>query len=350
MFVIKPEISIVVTLLNEQENIEPLLSAISHELEALRYELILVDDGSSDNTVREIRKHAGENMILVQLNKNYGQSLAMAAGIAHARGQFVVTMDGDLQNDPSDIPPLLEKIKDSDFDLVAGKRGNRKDKLLTRKVPSRIANHLIRLLTGVMISDYGCSLKIFRTGLAKNLGLYGELHRFIPVLAQLQGAKLGEMNVKHHPRTRGKSKYGLGRTLKVASDLLLLVFFQKYALKPMHVFGSLGLLSLLIGGGLNLYMLFEKLLGHDIAGRPLLILGVILLLGGIQLITFGFVAELVMRTYFESQQKMPFRIRDIISFEGGEEKRETFLQQDPSPVQWLGESANRNFQRASANP
>lgn len=348
MHEVTPEISIVVTLLNEQENIKPLLFGISRALDNLTYELILVDDGSCDNTVREIRTYAADNVILVQLNRNYGQSHAMAAGIAYARGRFIVTMDGDLQNDPTDIPAMLEKIKGGDFDLVAGNRANRKDNLVIRKIPSWFANHLIRLSTGVMISDYGCSLKIFRTSLAKELGLYGELHRFIPVLAQLQGAKLGEMDVKHHPRTHGKSKYGLGRTFKVASDLLLLVFFQKFALKPMHLFGTLGLLSFAIGGILNLYLLFEKILGHAIAGRPLLTLGIILLLGGIQLITFGFVAELVMRTYFESQQKTPFRIKKVTSFRQAGRTLETIVRQDDHPSPLRGQLAMQNFRRTSA--
>lgn len=306
-----PEISVVITLLNERENIQPLLKIIREGLEEVDYELILVDDGSTDGTVREIKKYADEKLTLVRLNKNYGQSLAMAAGIAQARGLYTITMDGDLQNDPKDIPMLLEKIKNGDFDLVAGKREKRKDNWLFRKLPSMIANGMIRALTNVQISDYGCSLKIFKTELAKELGLYGELHRFIPVLAQLQGANIAEVAVRHHPRIHGKSKYGLGRTLKVASDLLLLVFFQKYVLKPMHLFGTIGLLSLVAGSAINLYLLAEKIMGADIWGRPLLLLGVILFLGGIQLITFGFMAELMMRTYFESQNKTPFKIKEI---------------------------------------
>jgi hypothetical protein len=183
--------------------------------------------------------------------------------------------------------------------------------MIFRKLPSELANKLIRWLTGVHIHDYGCSLKIFRTDIAKNLGLYGELHRFIPVLAKMQGASITEMNVRHHPRIYGQSKYRLGRTFKVMSDLLLMLFFQKYVQKPMHLFGTLGILSFLAGCLINAYLLIEKLLGHDIWGRPLLLLGVLLVLGGIQLITFGFMAELIMRTYFESQNKTPYQIKEV---------------------------------------
>lgn len=309
-----PELSIIITVLNERENINPLLTGLYEKLTGIHYELILVDDGSTDGTSREIIKHLNHRGSMVKLQKNFGQSLAMAAGISYARGTYTVTMDGDLQNDPDDIQPLLKKIKEGDFDLVAGNRKNRKDGFLLRKLPSQIANAMIRQLSGVHIHDYGCTLRIFKTELAKDLGLYGELHRFIPILAHLQGASITQMDVKHHPRIYGKSKYGLGRTLKVISDLMLLIFFQKYVMKPMHLFGSLGLLSLTGGIGINTYLLIEKLLGASIGGRPLLVLGVILLLGGIQLITFGFMAELMMRTYFESQHKTPFKVKEV--FEG----------------------------------
>jgi glycosyltransferase involved in cell wall biosynthesis len=306
-----PEISVVITLLNERENIKPLLENLRSSLDKSDYEIILVDDGSTDGTVREIKHYADEKIKLVRLQKNYGQSLAMAAGIAQAKGMYTVTMDGDLQNDPADIPHLLSKIQEEDVDLVAGNRRNRKDGFILRKFPSWIANALIRKLSGVYISDYGCSMKIFNTELAKELGLYGELHRFIPILAQLQGAKITQMDVNHRPRIYGKSKYGLGRTFKVMSDLMLLIFFQKYVLKPMHLFGTIGLLSLMVGIAINTYLFIEKLMGQDIWGRPLLMLGTIFLLGGIQLITFGFLAELLMRTYFESQNKTPFKVREV---------------------------------------
>ncbi len=307
-----PELSVVITLLNERENIQPLLVKLEENLSGLSYEVIMVDDGSTDGTSKEIMKYANSDVRLVKLNKNYGQSPAMAAGILYATGDFIVTMDGDLQNDPADIPFLLAKIKSDDFDLVAGCRAQRQDNYLFRKIPSILANRFIRFLSGVQISDYGCSLKIFRSRLAKELGLYGELHRFIPILAQMQGASITEMNVRHHPRIYGKSKYGLGRTLRVLSDLMLLLFFQKYVQKPMHLFGTMGLAGVFLGAIINFYLLIEKIMGHDIWGRPLLLLGVILLVGGIQLITFGFMAELQMRTYYESQNKVPFNVKEVL--------------------------------------
>lgn len=305
------ELSIVVTLLNEADNIAPLLSAVKNALHNFDYELILVNDGSTDATAYNIRKLADSRTKLITLNRNYGQTAAMAAGIDHAKGKYIVTMDGDLQNDPSDIPSMLQKLKFEGWDVVAGNRKNRKDGMLLRKIPSRLANRMIRNLTGVFIHDYGCTLKVFRKEIAKELGLYGELHRFIPILAVLQGGKITEMEVKHHPRIHGKSKYGLGRTLKVMSDLILMVFFQKYFRRPIHLFGPIGIISFLVGCAINFYLLFVKIMGQDIWGRPLLILGSSLVLAGIQFLTFGLIAELIMRTYYESQDKKTYSIREI---------------------------------------
>ncbi|MEM6801735.1 MAG: glycosyltransferase family 2 protein [Bacteroidota bacterium] len=305
------KISLVVTLFNEEENIKPLLAACKQALSDIDYELILVDDGSTDETVEEIHTHAYEEVKLIELMQNYGQSTAMAAGIDAAEGEYIVTMDGDLQNDPSDIPIMLEKIEGSRYDMIAGNRANRQDGFILRKLPSKIANRMIRGLTGVKIRDYGCTLKIFRKKIAKNLGLYGELHRFIPVLAKLQGARIAQIDVKHHPRQFGVSKYGIGRTFKVISDLILVLFFQKYLQKPMHIFGLWGFLTFLVGVGINIYMVFLKLLGQDIWGRPLLVLGLMLTLGGIQLITIGLIVEVLMRTYYESQNKKTYEIRQI---------------------------------------
>lgn len=304
--------------MNEEANIVPLLKAIKASLASWDYEVILVDDGSTDQTVSEITRHADHHVKAVVFNKNYGQTTAMAAGIEVAIGDYIITLDGDLQNDPSDIPEMIRKMEDEEVDMVAGIRAKRKDGALLRKLPSKLANALIRKLTGVHLHDYGCTLKVFKKDVAKNLGLYGELHRFIPVLAQLQGAKLAEMPVRHHPRVHGKSKYGLGRTFKVMSDLLLMVFLQKYLQKPMHLFGVAGLVVFLMGVAINGYLLIEKMLGADIWGRPLLILGITLLLGGIQLITIGIVAELIVRTYFESQNKKTYRVKAVI--EGGNQK------------------------------
>jgi len=306
------KLSVVIPVMNEAENIKPLFAALSHSLAAVEHEIVLVDDGSTDNTVSEIQKYAPAHAHLVVLNKNYGQTTAMAAGIDHARGELIATMDGDLQNDPSDIPMMMQYLYEHDLDVVAGRRAGRQDGMILRKIPSKIANALIRNLTNVHIRDYGCTLKVFKKDVAKNLGLYGELHRFIPVLVQLYGAKMEEVDVRHHPRKFGTSKYGISRTFKVLSDLLFMVFFQKYSQKPMHLFGTLGFLSLFIGMALNLYLLTLKILGEKIGGRPLLSLGIIMTFIGIQLITTGFIAEFIMRTYYESQNKKPYIIKKIV--------------------------------------
>ena len=235
----------------------------------------------------------------------------MTAGIDHANAKYIAMIDGDLQNDPTDIPFMLELAKKEDWDVVAGNRKNRKDGMMLRKIPSGIANALIRKMTGVYIKDYGCTLKVFKKEIAEDLGLYGELHRFIPVLAKLQGAKITQVDVKHHPRRFGKSKYGIGRTFRVLSDLVLMVFFRKYLQKPMHLFGTIGFISFGLGVLINIYLLVLKILGNDIWNRPILILGLIFLLGGVQLITIGILAEIAVRTYFESQNKKTYNVRKV---------------------------------------
>ncbi len=315
------KLSVVVTVYNEEDNVVPMIENVQQALKGYSYELIFVDDGSTDQTIPRIKAHADEHTRLVVLNKNYGQTAAMAAGIDQADGEFVVTIDGDLQNDPSDIPAMLSKLEEENWDVVAGIRAKRQDSLVIRKVPSKIANAMIRKLTGVHLHDYGCTLKVFRKDVAKNLGLYGELHRFIPVLAQLQGANITEVPVKHHARIHGESKYGLGRTFKVMSDLMLMVFFQKYLQKPMHLFGTAGIVTFMLGGFINAYLLVLKVMGEDIWGRPLLILGITLLLGGVQLITIGLLAELIVRTYFETQNKKTYRIRE--HFKGNKQVQPT---------------------------
>ncbi|UII35042.1 glycosyltransferase family 2 protein [Fulvivirga ulvae] len=309
------KLSLVITLLNEEHNVAPLLRQITDALTGMEYEIIFVDDGSTDNTVKHIKDCADDHVKLVILNKNYGQTTAIAAGIDCSAGDYIVTLDGDLQNDPEDIPMMLNELITGKWDVVAGNRKNRKDGMLLRKIPSKMANALIRKLSGVHISDYGCTLKVFRREVAKNLDLYGELHRFIPILAKLKGARITQMDVKHHPRIYGESKYGLGRTFKVISDLILILFYQKYFRRPIHLFGPLGIVALIAGGVINLYLLFLKILGEDIWGRPLLILGVVLLLAGIQFITFGLIAELMMRIYYESQSKKTYNIKDIFIVE-----------------------------------
>lgn len=312
-----PELSIIITVLNERENISHLVRKLESDLSGIDYEVIFVDDGSTDGTQRAIRKIADERITLIELRKNYGQSTAMTAGIHHATGRYVALLDGDLQNDSSDIPFMLDKLKSEDWDVVAGNRKDRQDGFILRKIPSRVANYFIRKFTGVHIKDYGCTLKVFKKEIADDLGLYGEMHRFIPVLAKLQGASIVQVDVKHHPRRYGQSKYGLGRTFKVMSDLITMIFFRKYIQKPMHLFGTLGFIMFSIGLITNIYLLALKMMGHDIWGKPLLIFGLLLLLGGIQLITLGFLAEISIRIYFEAGNKKTYQIRRIVH---GQEK------------------------------
>lgn len=311
----KPLLSVVVTAFNEELNIRPLLNAIFQALQNIDYELIIVDDGSIDNTVSEIKKNGNDKTKLVVFNRNYGQTTALAAGLDLAQGEYIATMDGDLQNDPIDIPIMLQKAQTEEWDVVAGKRMNRKDGVLWRKIPSNVANWVIRNTTKVYLSDYGCTLRVYKAEIAQNLGLYGELHRFIPILAQQKGARMTEVPVTHHARIHGKSKYGINRTLKVLVDLILMLFFQKYFTKPIHLFGSLGLIAFVIGLLINLYLLVIKLLGNDIWGRPLLLLGFILIIGGLQLITTGIVSEVIIRTYFESQQKKTYNVKSVFHCE-----------------------------------
>lgn len=305
------KLSVVVTVYNEEHNIKPLINRISDALKRFEYEIIYVDDGSTDKTLKELLSISHDRLIIIELRKNYGQSSALMAGIEHAQGEYIVTMDGDLQNDPSDIPMMLRIAAEGAWDMVAGERTNRQDGMFLRKIPSKIANMIIRKTSGVYLKDYGCALRVFKGELAKELGLYGELHRFIPVLAHLEGAKITQVPVKHHARKFGTSKYGLGRTVKVISDLLLMLFFKKYMQKPMHLFGNLGVLLFGIGLGINIYLGILKLMGQDIWGKPMLILGLMLVLGGVQLITIGIVIEIQIRTYFESQNKRPYKIRHI---------------------------------------
>ena len=307
----RPELSIVVCVYNEELNVQPLIQAIKKALHGISYEIIYVDDGSTDGTLKSLRTVNDVPLTVIELRKNYGQSTALAAGIDHAKGEYIVTMDGDMQNDPDDIPMMLELAKKENWDLIAGIRANRKDGMLLRKIPSSIANFIIQRTSGIRIKDYGCTLKIFKHEIAKDIGLYGELHRFIPLLAHLEGATIHQVNVKHHERKFGESKYGLNRTFKVVVDLLLMLFFKKYMNKPMHLFGIAGLLVFAIGVIINLYLLYLKILGQDIWGKPLLILGVILLLAGIQLITSGIVFEILMRIYYESQEKSTYRVRNV---------------------------------------
>ncbi|MDA8886576.1 glycosyltransferase family 2 protein [Bacteroidia bacterium] len=307
----KKELSVVVPVMNEEENVELLLTQITEALVGIDHEVIFVDDGSTDETLTTLIKNSSETVKVVEFMKNFGQSSAMQAGIDFAEGEYIATLDGDLQNDPSDIPSMLSLLKEKKVDLVAGERLNRKDGALLRKIPSNIANAIIRRTTGVYIKDYGCTLKVFTSKTAKMLNIYGELHRFIPVLAALQGSRIIQVPVKHHPRIHGTSKYGINRTIKVVSDLFLMVFLRKYMIKPMHFFGGIGMGVFGLGMLINLYFLVKKIMGEDIWGRPMLLLGILLLLGGIQLITVGILSELQMRTYYESQNKKIYNVREV---------------------------------------
>lgn len=305
------KLSIVIAVFNEEENIRPMIEQVTVVLKGYEYEIIYVDDGSTDGTLKELKKINDPHLKFIEFRKNYGQSLALMAGIDEAEGDYIVTLDGDLQNDPSDIPMMLKIAEEGDWDLVAGLRAKRKDGWILRKIPSLIANWIIRTSTSVRMKDYGCALKIFKKEIAKDLGLYGELHRFIPVLAHLEGAKITQVDVKHHARKFGKSKYGLGRTFKVISDLLLMLFLKKYLQKPMHLFGNVGVVLSLAGTIILGYLGILKLMGNDIWGRPLLMLGILLFIAGIQLVTIGIVVEIQMRTYYESQGKRPYKVRKV---------------------------------------
>ena len=312
-----PELSVVIPILNEEDNVKPMIEAVEAALFGFDYEMIFVDDGSTDETKPRLKKLVNERVRLVELRKNYGQSTAMTAGIDFCRGHYIAMLDGDLQNDPADIPMMLEKLITEDWDVVAGNRVKRQDGMFLRKFPSKIANALIRKWTNVNIQDYGCTLKVFKADIAQDLGLYGELHRFIPVLAAMQGARITQVDVRHHARQFGKSKYGIGRTLRVMTDLVTMIFFSKYIQRPMHLFGALGFVSLLLGILINIYLFSLKIAGHNIGNKPLLILGLILLLGGIQLITIGIVAEISIRNYFEGTGKKTYHVRNIYGGEVG---------------------------------
>jgi glycosyltransferase involved in cell wall biosynthesis len=275
------------------------------------YQIIYIDDFSTDATRKVINNMQDEAVHLISLKKNYGQSLALAAGIDYAEGEYIVTMDGDLQNDPSDIPQMVGYAVKEDFDLVTGIRQKRQDSQL-KKIPSKIANFLVRSATQLDIKDNGCALKVFKREVAKDLNLYGEMHRFITLLAHLEGAQIKQVPVKHHARHSGVSKYGLERVFKVVADMMLLLFIRKYFQRPIHLFGIFGVFLIIVGVLINIYLMIVKFgLGEDIGTRPLLIFGLMFILGGIQLFTIGIVMELLIRTYYESQQKRPYRIKKI---------------------------------------
>jgi glycosyltransferase involved in cell wall biosynthesis len=312
------EFSIVVPIYNEQENIAELYRSITTALDALcrEYEIILVDDGSTDHSFSELQRIAAEDarVKVIRFRRNFGQTAAMSAGFDAACGAIIIPMDGDLQNDPADIPRLIARIHEG-YDVVSGWRRDRKDTFVSRKVPSMLANALISYLTGVHLHDYGCTLKAYRREVLEGINLYGEMHRFVPALASQYGAKVAELPVNHFPRLHGVSKYGISRTLRVVLDLMTVKFLLAYSTKPIQLFGRWGVYTIMAGigsGGMTLYMkLFEHL---SMNRNPLLILTAFLLFMGIQFIVLGLLGELNARTYFESQGKPIYVVRDRLNF------------------------------------
>ena len=307
---VKKMLSLVIPIFNEEDSIIILNEKIFKALKGYNFEIIYVDDSSSDSSREVIKSINKKKVILVELSKNYGQSLALAAGFDIAKGDYIITLDGDLQNDPNDILPMLNKAVEGDWDIVTGIRVKRKDSII-KTIPSRIANFIIRTLTRLNISDQGCALKVFKKETAKSLNLYGEMHRFINLAAYLDGARITEVPVRHNPRKFGYSKYGLGRIFKVINDLLLILFQKKFLQKPIYFFGSIGIIIFSTGSILSLYFFVIRIMGQDIWGRPLLILSIMLVIIGIQIFSIGITYDLMMKTYYESQNKKPYKIRKI---------------------------------------
>jgi glycosyltransferase involved in cell wall biosynthesis len=311
-----PHVSVVIPIYNEEDNLPDLVARVGAALTGSghSFELILVDDGSRDDSAGILAELAGARPWLkpLYLIRNYGQSAALQAGFDAARGEIIVTLDGDLQNDPDDIPRLLQILDERpDVDMISGWRKERQDRTLSRKIPSMLANRVISRVTGVPLHDYGCALKLYRAQVIRDLKLYGELHRFIPALAAEVGARIVEVSVKHHPRTRGTSKYGIDRTVRVVLDLLWIKFMMRFLHRPMHAFGGVGFVLLALGGAILGWLAFDKLvLGHDIGGRPLLMLGVLLALIGVQLLATGVLGELLTRIYHEPQGRPQYVLRD----------------------------------------
>jgi glycosyltransferase involved in cell wall biosynthesis len=318
----EPYLSIVIPVYNEEESVPRLAQALRDALARSdrKWEAVLVNDGSSDGTAELLDQEAArdERFVIVHLRRNFGQSAAMAAGFDEARGEAIVAMDADLQNDPADLGMMLAKL-DEGYDVVSGWRRKRKDKYLTRILPSRIANWLISSTTGVALHDYGCSLKAYRREIIKDVRLYGEMHRFLPALCHWAGGKIAEVEVEHHPRRFGKSSYGLSRTLRVVLDLLVVKFLVGYSTMPIRVFGPPGVVSFLLGMVMGAYLTYEKIAhGASLANRPALMLAVLLMLVGVQLVSMGLLGELMARTYYESQGRKIYSVRRVVRGGGGE--------------------------------
>lgn len=310
-----PEISVVIPVHNESPNIKPLYEELTQTLGQYgrAYELLIVDDGSTDDSFELLATLQARDprLRVIRFRRNFGQTAAFAAGIAAARGRLVVTSDGDLQNDPRDIPAMVALI-DQGNDIVCGWRKDRKDTFVTRRLPSVIANKLISWATGVALHDYGCSLKVFRAEVIKPLRLYGEMHRFLPAIASQIGVKIAEMEVNHRARRAGVTKYGLSRTVRVVLDLATVKFLLSYSTRPLQIFGLIGLIAGGLGMSITGWLAYVRLFLHQgIADRPLLLLGVMLVFIGVQLVTFGLLAEVMARTYYESQGKLTYVIREV---------------------------------------
>jgi glycosyltransferase involved in cell wall biosynthesis len=314
----QPEVSVFLPVFNEEPNLRPLHAKLDEALKVLgrSAEIVYVDDGSTDGSLKILRElaEADSRVRVVALRRNYGQTAAMAAGIDAASGKVLIPMDADLQNDPADIIRLLEKL-DEGYDVVSGWRKNRKDKMITRKIPSMLANRLISWIGGVPLHDYGCSLKAYRRESLQDVRLYGEMHRFIPIYASWDGARVTEIPVEHHPRTMGKSKYGLSRTLKVVYDLMTIKFMASYQTKPIYVFGSFGMLAFLISLLAGLYAVFLKIFHKaDFVQTPLPVLTIVMFAVGVQFLLMGLLAEMLVRTYHESQAKSIYAVRERLGF------------------------------------
>lgn len=309
------DISLVIPVYNEEENLKLLYQKLKETLEPLgkEHEIIFVDDGSQDNSPKILDQLARKDphVKVIHFRRNFGQTAALAAGFDLAQGEIVVTLDADLQNDPADIPKLLEKMEEG-YDVVSGWRKDRKDPYLSRILPSAMANWLISKVTGVKLHDYGCTLKAYRQEVVKELNLYGELHRFLPALASWMGVRIAEIPVTHHPRRFGKSKYGISRTFRVILDLILVQFLLRYSTRPIRIFGGAGLISFVVGLLLGCYLSIIKILfRHPIGNRPLLILSVLLIILGIQLLSLGILGEFLTRIYYEGQNKKPYVIKYV---------------------------------------
>ena len=311
-----PEISVVIPMRNESPNAERLYRELTSSLTAFgrTYEIVAVDDGSTDDTFELLaRLQAMDPRVrVIRFRRNFGQTAAFAAGFAYARGRYIVTADGDNQNDPADIPGMIEMCEQQNLDIVCGWRRNRKDPFLNRRLPSTIANAVISFATGVKLHDYGCSLKVFRAEVVKAMKLYGEMHRFLPAIASEFGVTIGEKVVNHRARTAGRSNYGITRTFRVVLDLMTVKFLSSYSTRPLQMFGSIGIAM----GGTGLlicaWLAYQRLFAFEsIANRPLLLLGVVMILGGLQLVSTGLTAEMLSRTYHESQDKPTYVIREI---------------------------------------